>query len=340
MKTFLKSSAKILCAGLLIFLIYGTIKTFFTKESQPKPVVKAPVVSVTYDNLTPEILNALEVAHKAAYDHVETSLDIWIEGMLTRVDDNFLDEYFSFMQMKKRELQSLWKTVVHFFYGNAETAEEAAIRELEEEIERKVIRPEISQKRIENITDEAISIYASTLDEEFLKIQTTYNIPTLEWNKYISDICGLTLDIKTKNYPIALKAAVVTSGAAITYAVTPVLKNVAIKVSKKISEKVALKTGAKVAEKAATKVTTKAVAKGAGKLGKAIPIIGWGVTAATCIWDVVDYVNTSSEGKVLLKQNLTDYFQEIKTELLCSTDQSIMGTIINWENGVKTNIVN
>ena len=77
-----------------------------------------------------------------------------------------------------------------------------------------------------------------------------------------------------------------------------------------------------------------------GKFGKAIPYIGWGVTAAICIWDIADYTNTASEGKELLKQSLAQYFQEVKTELLCSTDQSIMGSISNWETDVKTNIVN
>ena len=85
---------------------------------------------------------------------------------------------------------------------------------------------------------------------------------------------------------------------------------------------------------------TSTVAKSVGKFGKAIPYIGWGITAAICIWDIVDYANTASEGKELLKQSLAQYFKEVKTELLCSTDQSIMGSIINWENDVKTNIVN
>lgn len=85
---------------------------------------------------------------------------------------------------------------------------------------------------------------------------------------------------------------------------------------------------------------TTTVAKSVGKFGKAIPYIGWGITAAICIWDIADYINTASEGKELLKQSLAQYFREVKTELLCSTDQSIMGSIINWENDVKTNIAN
>lgn len=76
------------------------------------------------------------------------------------------------------------------------------------------------------------------------------------------------------------------------------------------------------------------------KIWKSNSVYWLGVTAAICIWDIADYANTASEGKELLKQSLAQYFQEVKTELLCSTDQSIMGSIINWENDVKTNIVN
>lgn len=341
-KSIVKNCINVLCLIILSFVFLtnlGAVKSFFTKDTPTAPVAPTPVVPVTYD-LEPEVLNALEIAHNTAYDCVDAELDSWINEMLDRVDENFLDEYFSFMQVKKREILSLYNTVVHFFNKNAETAEEAAIRELEEEIERKVIKPEIAQARIDNITRKAIDVYVTTLDAQLLKVKESYKVPNVEWNRYISDICGLTLDIENRNYPITFKTMVV-SGAAITgYAVAPVVKNVATKVSTKIAEKTALKTGTKIAEKTVAKASTTTVAKSVGKFGKAIPYIGWGVTAAICIWDIADYANTASEGKELLKQSLAQYFQEVKTELLCSTDQSIMGSIINWENDVKTNIVN
>ncbi|MBR5867619.1 MAG: hypothetical protein IKZ04_06885, partial [Spirochaetaceae bacterium] len=292
-----------------------------------------PVPSKNY-NLNKEVTDAMKVAHDVAYKYVEKELDIWTDEMMSRVDEDFLDDYFSFMEVKKRELLSVYNTVVNFINKNAETPEEAAIRELEEEIERKVIKPEISQARINNITSKAINLYAETLDEQLIRVQENYNIPVIEWNKYISDITGLTLDMENRNYPIAFKTAVVSGSVLTAYAASPVIKNVAVKVSTKIAEKSALKVGTKVAQK----TTEKALLKGSKGLAKGIPYIGWAVTAGICIWDIIDYSKTSAEGKTLLKKNLAEYFREIKTELLCSTEHSIMGSITQWENSVKAKL--
>ena len=80
----------------------------------------------------------------------------------------------------------------------------------------------------------------------------------------------------------------------------------------------------KVGTKVAQKTTEKALLKGSKGLAKGIPYIGWAVTAGICIWDIIDYSKTSAEGKTLLKKNLAEYFREIKTELLCSTEHSII----------------
>ena len=100
------------------------------------------------------------------------------------------------------------------------------------------------------------------------------------------------------------------------YKVVPMVKDVAVKVSAKIAGKTAstvAKTGTSVA------------AKTAGKAAKAIPIVGWGITAAICIWDVVDYSKTAREGKVMLRKSLDEYFREVKKQLLGNTEDSIMG---------------
>ena len=140
--------------------------------------------------------------------------------------------------------------------------------------------------------------------------------------------------MENRNYPIAFKTAVVSGSVLTAYAASPVIKNVAVKVSTKIAEKSALKVGTKVAQK----TTEKALLKGSKGLAKGIPYIGWAVTAGICIWDIIDYSKTSAEGKTLLKKNLAEYFREIKTELLCSTEHSIMDSITQWENSVKAKL--
>lgn len=324
------------CAAVLLFLCVtnlGAIKYYSSQTKKDSANEQTSVTAVNY-NLDQEVLDAMKIAYDEAYRYVSTELDLWINEMLLRVDEDFLDEYFGFLQVKKREVVSIYNSIVHFFIKNKESAEAAAIRELEEEIEQKIIKPEIAQARINNITSNAITVYATVLDEQLIRVQQTYKIPVLEWNRYISGICGLTLDIENKSYPITFKALVVSGTALTGFIAAPIIQKVAVKVSGKFAQKAAVKIGTNAAIKSASKT----VGKGAGNLTKTLPYVGWGITAALCVWEIVDYVNTSREGKEILRQNLIEYFREIKTELLSSTNQSIMGTITHWENGVKAQI--
>ncbi|MCR5290982.1 MAG: hypothetical protein K6E51_13400 [Treponema sp.] len=106
-----------------------------------------------------------------------------------------------------------------------------------------------------------------------------------------------------------------------------------------MSEKIALRAGAKVAEKASVKVASKTVANTSGKLAvKAIPIIGWGITAGIVIWDVLDYQVNATKGKEILRENISEYLKEVKTELLSDSEGNIMGAITYWENSLKERI--
>lgn len=305
--------------GTLVFK-RGNVTSVETKSSQP--------VIVEDRELDREVKGAMDIAREAAYEYASTELDIWINEMMARADEDFLDDYFSFMQTKRRELTSLYNTIAHRISKKALSAEEVAVKKLEDEIERKVIKQEISQARIENITKEAIDVYLTVLDRELDKIREINKYPVGDWNKYVADLCGLTLDVDAKKYPIALKSVVV-SGIGLTgftaYKVVPMVKDVAVKVSSKIAKNTAstvAKTGTAVA------------AKTAGKAAKAIPYVGWGITAAICIWDIVDYAKTAEEGKVMLRKSLNEYFREVKKQLLGKTEDGIMGSIMVWENSM------
>ena len=329
-------SAIILLAVVFVFLTsigriqlgnFGSQISKYGTQFQKK--VKTVVVKERID-LTPEIEASLENARAVALDKASKEIDVWIGEMMNRVDNNFLDDYFSFISVKSREIKSVFYSAKSALFSGPKAGEALAM-ELEDEVSRKVILPEIAQKRIENITNETVDLYYSTLDKELSKIQAKYKIPTPDWNEYISHIAGLTMAIDQKQTPIALKTAIA-SGVVLTGLVAaPIIKKIATRTSEKIV--------AKTASKAVAKATAKTVAKGAGKgaatVAKALPVIGWGVTAAVLVWDIADYVNTSKEGKIQLRQNFKEYFAEIKRELLGSSTDSIMGSVTDLENNMK-----
>ena len=87
--------------GTLVFK-RGNVTSVETKSSQP--------VIVEDRELDREVKGAMGIAREAAYEYASTELDTWINEMMARADEDFLDDYFSFMQTKRRELTSLYNT--------------------------------------------------------------------------------------------------------------------------------------------------------------------------------------------------------------------------------------
>ena len=83
----------------------------------------------------------------------------------------------------------------------------------------------------------------------------------------------------------------------------------------------------------------KATEKAAGKTAaKAIPGIGWAVAAGVAVWDYVDYRINAKKGKEALRENIQDYLEEVKGELMGPSEDGIMGSVIEYENNIKRNL--
>lgn len=119
--------------------------------------------------------------------------------------------------------------------------------------------------------------------------------------------------------------------------IAPLVKKIVAKVSSKIVAKIAAKS-ATSAGTAAAKTGAVAAGKGAAGFGRFIPVIGWGITIGVAVWDVIDYWKSSAEGKENFRDGLRDYLYGVKTELLVNTEDSVMGSILIWENKLKANI--
>ena len=326
------TAISIIALAFVFFSNLGAVKSIASKlKAKTAP-------SVVYPSAM-EIETAMKTARSAAYRYASKEIDSWIDELMYRVDNAFLGDYFSFVQVKKREITSLFYSIRHFFDSDSETAEEIITRELEKKLSDIVIKPEQSQFRINEITKGAVGVYMETFGSELARLQIEYKIPVPEWNKYISDICGLTLDVNQKAYPVKLKMAVVSGTALSLVSVAPVVKKIASTASKKMAARAGAKAGAKIVGKVAAKAGVQAAGRGAAAAASAaIPYVGLGITAAICLWDIIDFANTSAEGKRMLRASLVEYFAEIKTEMLGSGDASIMGSLDVWENNVKEKI--
>ena len=203
------------------------------------------------------------------------------------------------------------------------TAAEAHMKALEKEISAHVIMPEVAQQRVEAITNNTVAAYMKALDSQFKEIQEKHNIPTPVWNKHISRLCGLTAEFETKSVPISAKMVLASLGVLTFKAMTPIIT----KIGHKVGQKLAVKAGAEAVG-----------ATGAKSLGKFVPGIGMGIAIVVIIWDLWDYKNTADKGRRELRAGFAEYFQGLKAELLGPTEDSIMGSIIMWENAIRAKL--
>lgn len=294
-------------------------------------------------NLDKEILEACDKAHAEAELYVSTELDKWIDEVMLRVDERFLDDYFSFINVKCREVRYAFTFVANFLHFPAPSAEENLTKELETKIDSMVIQSEVSEARIKNIVDEATVIYFSRLDKEFAKIQIAHKIPVAAWNEYVSQLCGMTMNVENAAInesvtPVSIKVLALSSGTAVALSAKPAI-NFGKTVAKKVSTKIAERTGKNVVEKTGEKLLVSTGAKTGGKTAsRMIPYIGWGITIGTCVWDIIDYKISAEKGKKMLRENIQNYLCEIKRELMGSSSDSIMTSLVLWENDVKKTI--
>ena len=128
-------------------------------------------------NVDQEILDAMATAEQSATQYTSDAIDGWIGEMMGRTE-GFLDDYFSFTNVKAREVAAAGHFIVNAIFKNQPTAAEAAMRNLEEDISKYVVKPAIAQQKVENITNGAVATFMNTFNSELLKVQAKHNIPT------------------------------------------------------------------------------------------------------------------------------------------------------------------
>ena len=325
----LKSFSKFLWI-IVIIIVLGVLGKLFvfksgkdTKVSEP---IKKPVIEkIDWSKVNKDIERMMTEARKETQELASAKLDTWIEKNMKRVDNDFLEWYFSYWTQQKLGLESLLAQVWHWVDSDSPTAAEKMTVEVQEEFTNRVIRPQIAQLEIERIINEIVSFYSFTLKGKLEKIPTEYKISRVDWERYIEDISIMVKNVEAnRRTPLTLKALVgITAGG--TILVFNSLKPIITKIGAKISSKMAAKTAAKMATKTGGKVAVKT----GGKFLGAIIAIG------IIIWDVWDHHATKNKAKPILRQNIYDYLNEVKESILHDPSYGIMTIIYEMEQSIS-----
>ncbi|MFP5273081.1 hypothetical protein [Coleofasciculus sp.] len=294
---------------------------------------------VTIDRTVPDqdqidraIATAITHAHHTAEQFAKDQLDEWVDQLMSRVDGNFLDWYFDYFNQKKLEFSApfVWvsSAVSHWMDTTKQAPNQAVAEKMTEEFQteftKRVLRPKIAQLELEHITRDTVNLYIADLENNISNIQTQYQIPQGEWERYLDDIAITIQDTEGNLSNLSLKVLVGGSTYLFAKAMIPVVtkigSKVAVSFAGKASAKMAAKTGGAVA----------------GKFGAQFldPIVGVGII----IWDVWDYQHTVKVERPVLREAIRDYLQEVKASLLDNPDNGIMAAIYQLEGGILKSV--
>jgi len=288
-----------------------------SESARTKPVLTKPEYRKKVDE---SLAGALETSRKNTEEYASVRLQEWVDSLMVRVDNNFIDWYFGYFTQQMIGLKSLVQGAVHLVFENQPSASEKLTEEFQEEFGKRVLRKEIAQLELERITREIISYYSEDLQKNVNEIPDRYQIPQGEWDRYLEDISIIIGDAEaTRNVSITMKT-VVAGGIGGTLLAAKLLGKITV-------------TGAKVAGKAGAKIATKTGAKVAAKMGG--KMIGMYVGVGIIVWDLWDHYSTAKTNRPILRQNLYDYLTEAKESLLYDTETGIITTLLEIENNIK-----
>jgi len=316
--------------GILILIILSSFGRYFVFGSTPSSVSNSvgvsdsSTVAIKADKLTLEIDDALMAAREAALTTASNELDQWVDSLMIRVDSSqdgdFLDWYFGYWTQQKFGLDGTLQAGKRVFNKNLPTAKEKIQEEVLQEFTNRVLRPEIAKLELKTISRDISQIYTSELQRNLEKIRIKYNIPKANWNEYLENVTVLVTNIDGRQVPLQLKAFTIASlgGGAL-------LAKAAIVAIEKVTAKVA------------TKVVAKASASFLGKAGALVggELLGPVVTVAIIVWDAVDIHNTEVNYRPILKQNIEDYFNLMKRDVLGDEENGIQKVILDIENSIR-----
>ena len=297
---------------------YRTVRPALEQAPAPAPTPAEPQPPVIdWEQIDQQIVTALLQAESAAETTAAQKLDAWVAVLMRRVDEDFLDWYFSYWTQQQLSVHGMWRWGLDQVIGKESQVAENILEEIQEEFAWRVLRPDFAQRELEQIAQDAFAVFSERMSTHLAAIPSQHQIPPAEWDRYLADIAVLTA-AREGNRRVSLSLKAITAGSAgggivLASALAAPLQNLGSKTSAKFAAKAAGKmaseTGARVASRA-----------GGRLLGL---IIGVGIV----MWEMWDHERTQELERPKLRQAIVEYFDEVQQNLLYDPEYGIIAIL-------------
>ncbi len=328
----LRSVSRVLWILVVLILVAGLGKMFLFKSSKditpPPPIEKPVVVEIDWAVVNSEVREFLKESRERSEKLAQIKLSNWTGELMTRVDTDFLEWYFSYWTQQSIGIKGLLAQIWHWVDSDSPSAVEKITEDVQQEFSNRVLRPKIAQLELERMINEIMNDYSTFLSSKLESIPGKYKIKSVDWDRFLRDIAVITSNVSgDREISLTLKT-LVGAGAGGALVLFRSLKPVFTKIGSKISAKLSSKAAARLATKTGGKVAMRAGGKFAGTL----------IAVGIIIWDVWDHHNTKKKAMPVLRKNIEDYFSELKMSILFDPEYGIMTIIYGMEKNIVDSI--
>ncbi|MCK4890121.1 MAG: hypothetical protein KAS97_09325 [Candidatus Aminicenantes bacterium] len=328
----LRSVSRVLWILVVLILVAGLGKMFLFKSSKditpPPPIEKPVVVEIDWAGVNSEVREFLKESRERSEKLAQIKLSKWTGELMTRVDTDFLEWYFSYWTQQSIGIKGLLAQIWHWVDSDSPSAVEKITEDVQQEFSNRVLRPKIAQLELERMINEIMNDYSTFLSSKLESIPGKYKIKSVDWDRFLRDIAVITSNVSgDREISLTLKT-LVGAGAGGALVLFRSLKPVFTKIGSKISAKLSSKAAARLATKTGGKVAMRAGGKFAGTL----------IAVGIIIWDVWDHHNTKKKAMPVLRKNIEDYFSELKMSILFDPEYGIMTIIYGMEKNIVDSI--
>ncbi|MEN8223059.1 MAG: hypothetical protein ABFR36_07345 [Acidobacteriota bacterium] len=328
----LRSVSKVLWILVVLILIAGLGKMFLFKSSKGdtvRPPLEKPVVlEIDWEGVNNEVRGILKESRSRSEKLADSKLTEWTTELMKRVDSDFMEWYFSYWTQQSIGIKGLLAQIWHWVDSDSPSAAEKITEEVQQEFSNRVLRPKIAQLELERMINEIMNDYSTFLSSKLESIPAKYKIKSVDWDRFLRDIAVITSNVSgDREVSLTLKT-LVGAGAGGALVLFRSLKPVFTKIGSKISAKLSSKAAAGMATKTGGKVAMRAGGKFVGTI----------IAVGIIIWDVWDHYNTKKKAKPVLRQNIQDYFRELKMSILFDPEYGVMTIIYGMEKNIAESV--
>lgn len=292
----------------------------FSKQQVDNNLVLSSKAIRNDNQINQAILDTLNISHDKAENFASERLYIWIQLLKDRVDNNFLNWYFNWFNKKWREDSAL---IIGVF------GQDVAKRDIEEytkQFSERVLSPDESQAKFKELAEKTVNVYVSDINYRLSKVRLQYDIPQVEWDKYLNSI---TFNIPGESSNIGLQELLAIGGYQLL--AKPIIIPAA-KVGTVVVIESVEKTLAVLGVKAMGKLGATVVAETVAKVLDPLAIVGLGA------WDYFSYKGEVATQRPALREQILEGFQEMKNSLLYNPETGIITVIDQVEKNLRSAI--